>query len=83
MNLVEASKKAEDVINGLLVSVKKEQVEDVFTKNGISSSEERVQLLRECMCVIGTSNMDDPMSPDEEYSDELAIFLDGKWRLLL
>ena len=83
MNLVEASKKAEDIINGLFVSVKKEQVEDVFIKNGISNSEERIQLLRECMGVIGTSDMGDPLSPDEEYGDELAIFLDGKWRLLL
>jgi len=83
MNLVEASKKADDVINGLLVSVKREQVEDIFTKNGISCNGERIQLLRKCMRVIGTTNIGGPMSPDEDYSDELAIFLDGKWRLLL
>jgi len=44
---------------------------------------ERIQLLRECMNVIGTSNSGDPMSPEDEYGDELEIFLDGKWRLLL
>jgi len=83
MNIVEASRKAEDVINGLFVSVKKEQVEDVFSKNGIEDRGERVQLLRECMNVIGTSDIGDPISPEDEYGDELEIFLSGKWRLLL
>ena len=83
MNLVEASKKAEDVINSLLVSIKREQVEDIFSKNGIKDNLERVQLLRECMNVTDTSNVDNRMSPEDEYSDELEIFLSGKWRLLL
>jgi len=83
MNLIEASKKADDVIKALMVSVKKEQVENVFAKNGIGSSEERIQLLRECMGVIGTSDMGTPLPHNEEYDDEMAIFLDGKWRLLL
>ena len=83
MNIVEASRKAEGVINSLFVSVKKEQVEDVFSKNGIEDRLERVQLLRKCMDVIGTSNIGDPLSPEDEYDDELEIFLSGKWRLLL
>jgi hypothetical protein len=82
MNIVEASKKAENVIGGLFVSIRKEQIEDVFSRNGIEDRMERVQLLRECMNVIGASNSGDPLSPEDEYSDELEIFLDGKWRLL-
>jgi len=83
MNIVEASRKAEGVINGLFVSVKKEQVEEVFAKNNIINSEERIQLLRECMGVISTSDIGDPLPLDDQYNDEVAIFLDGKWRLLL
>jgi len=83
MNIIEASRKAEDIISGLFVSVKREQVESVFVKNDITDSEDRIQLLRECMGVISTSDIGDSLSPEDQYSDELEIFLEGTWRLLL
>ena len=83
MNLTEASKKVDTIIDDLFISVKEEQIEDVFSKNSIDDRLERIQLLRKCMNVLDTSNSNVTVSLDDEYNDELAIFLNGKWRLLL
>jgi hypothetical protein len=83
MYLTEVSRKVDNIIENLQFSVKKEQVEDVFSKNEITDKTERIQLLRKCMQVLDTSNSDAPLSLDDEYNDELEIFLNGKWRLLL
>ena len=83
MKLTEASRKVDNIIEDLQFSVKREQVEAVFSKNDISDKTDRIQLLRKCMQVLDISNSNIPMSLDDEYSDELAIFLDGTWRLLL
>jgi hypothetical protein len=82
MNIAEASKKAQNIIEELFVSTKEEQVTNIFTRNGIANNNDRVFLLRECMGVTATSDLNDPLPPHDQYSDELAIFLDGKWRLL-
>lgn len=83
MNLTEASRKVDSIIEDLQFSVKREQVEAVFLKNDINDKTERIQMLRKCMQVIDTSNSNISISLDDEYSDELAIFLDGTWRLIL
>jgi len=83
MNLTEVSRKVDSIIEDLLFSTRKEQVEDVFSKNSISDKSERVRMLRKCMHVLDTSNSITSMSLDDEYSDELAIFLNGKWRMLV
>jgi hypothetical protein len=83
MNLTEASKKVDSIIEDLQISMKKEQVEEIFSKNSISDKSERIQLLRKCMHVLDTSNSNTPASIEDEYSDELAIFLNGRWRLLV
>jgi hypothetical protein len=83
LNLTEASIKVDCIMEDLLVSMEKEQVEDIFFKNSIDDKSERIRLLRKCMDVVDTSNTNDPISVDDEYADELAIFLNGKWRLLI
>ena len=83
MNIAEASIKADNIVNDLSFSVKKEQVEDIFSKNNINNMLERIQLLRKCMNVLDTSNSNDPITLEDEYSDELEIFLSGKWRFLI
>jgi hypothetical protein len=83
MNLTEASKKVDSIIEDLQGSMRKEQVEDVFSRNSIGDKSERIQLLRKCMHVLDTSNSNTTTSLEDEYSDELAIFLNGRWRLLL
>ncbi|MDR0444413.1 MAG: hypothetical protein LBH44_13515 [Treponema sp.] len=83
MNIAEASIKADSVVNDLLVSMKKEQVENIFTVNSIDDKQDRILLLRKCMNVLGTSNSNSVVSLDDEYNDELEIFLSGRWRFLL
>jgi hypothetical protein len=82
MNLTEASRKVDAIVDELLVSTAKEQVEKVFSKNNIDDKTECIQLLRKCMGVIGISNTTTELSIDDEYSDELEIFLNGTWRFL-
>jgi hypothetical protein len=82
MNLTEASRKVDNIIEDLQFSMKREQVEAIFSKNDICDKTERIQLLRKCMQVLDTTNSNIPISMDDEYSDELEIFLIGKWRFL-
>jgi hypothetical protein len=86
MNVVEAikaSEKVSNIIDDLFVSVKREQVEDVFSRNSIVDKSDRIQLLRKCMNVLDTSNIDNSLSIEDEYSDEIEMFLNGKWRFLI
>jgi hypothetical protein len=83
MNMTEVSKRVDTIVDDLFSSFKMEQVEDIFSKNDISDKSDRIQLLRKCMHVLDTSNSGDSLSLDDEYSDELAIFLNGKWRFLI
>jgi hypothetical protein len=83
MNITEISKQVDNIVDALFISIKKEQVESVFNKNNINNKSDRIHLLRKCMHVIDTSNIDDSISLDDEYIDELTIFLNGKWRLMV
>ena len=83
MNMIEASEKVSNIVEDLFLSVKREQVEDIFLKNDIGDKLDRIKLLRKCMHVLDTSNTEDLMSLDDEYNDELEIFLNGKWRFLI
>jgi hypothetical protein len=83
MNITEVSRKVDTIVDDLFISMKKEQVENVFSRNNISDKSDRIQLLRKCMQVLDTSNSGDSISLDDEYSDELTIFLNGKWRFLI
>ena len=82
MNLTEASRKVDTIVDEILVSTAKEQVEAVFSKNNIADKTECIQLLRKCMGVIDTSDAANDLSIEDEYSDELEIFLNGTWRFL-
>jgi hypothetical protein len=81
--MIEVSDKVNNIVEDLFLSVKKEQVEGVFLKNSIDDKSTRIQLLRKCMDVIDTSNTNEALSVDDDYNDELEIFLNGKWRLLI
>jgi len=83
MNMIEVSEKVNNIVEDLFISVKKEQVEGVFSKNYVDDKPTRIQLLRKCMNVIDTSNTNEVLSEDDEYNDELEMFLNGKWRLLI
>ena len=83
MNLIEAFEKVDNIVDDLFLSFKKEQVEEIFSKNSIDDKSLRIQLLRKCMHVLDTSNTNEDLSVDDEYNDELEIFLHGKWRMLI
>jgi hypothetical protein len=82
-NMVEISEKVDNIVDDLFLSVKKEQIESVFSKNSIANKALRIQLLKKCMHVLDTSNANELLSFDDEYNDELEIFLSGKWRFLI
>ena len=83
LSITEISSKVDRIVDGLFVSMSNTQIEDVFQKNSIDDRMERIQLLRKCMHVVDTSNSNDPISIDDEYNDEVTIFLDGRWRQLI
>ena len=83
VNMIEVSDKVNNIVEDLFLSVKKEQVEGVFLKNSIDDKSTRIQLLRKCMDVIDASNTNEALSVEDDYNDEMEIFLNGKWRLLI
>ena len=70
--------------SGLKFCTTKEQIEDLFAKSGIRDPEDKVFLLQKSMGVISAFSAPSPvnLTPEQEYEDELAIFLEGSWRLL-
>jgi hypothetical protein len=82
MNITEVSYKVDNIVDGLFASFDKVSVENVFAKHEIGEKEERIQLLRKCMNVIDTSNVSEILSVDDDYNDELEIFIEGSWRFL-
>jgi hypothetical protein len=83
MSIIDVSNKVDNIVDDLFTSFDKDNVEDVFRKNEIDDMEDRIQLLRKCMRVIETSNAEDELSIDDEYNDELEIFIEGSWRFLI
>jgi hypothetical protein len=83
MNLTDVSYKVDNIVDDLFASFGKDHVEEVFGKYDIEDKEERVKLLRKCMRVIDTSNVTDVLTVDDEYNDELEIFVEGSWRFLI
>jgi len=82
-NIIEIFENVGNIVDDLFLSFKKEEVEDVFAKNSIADRSLRIQLLRKCMHVRDTSNANEVLSMDDDYNDELEIFLNGTWRMLV
>jgi hypothetical protein len=83
VNLIEASEKVNGVVEDLFLSFKKDQIEAVFSRNSINDKSARIKLLQKCMHVLDTSHTNETLSLDDDYNDELEIFLNGKWRMLI
>ena len=60
----------------------KEQIEAVFTGHGVSLPEDKSNLLRWCT-ELEAYTVWEPISPEDEYSNNLAFFLDGTWRFMV
>jgi hypothetical protein len=83
MSIIDVSYRVDNIVDDLFASFDKSHVEDVFWKYEIDDIGDRIQLLRKCMRVIDTSNAEDKLSIDDEYNDELEIFIEGSWRFLI
>jgi hypothetical protein len=83
MNILEASYKVENIVNDLFFSFDKHQVETVFEKYEIGDLQERIDLLRKCMKVVDTSNTQEKLAIEDEYHDEIEIFVSASWRFLI
>lgn len=61
----------------------KQQVDKIFDDANITSLDDRIIILRQSMGVRWSSDCHSKdISADLRYRDEVAIFLDGTWRLL-
>ncbi|GHU48231.1 hypothetical protein FACS1894200_04900 [Spirochaetia bacterium] len=83
MNMIDISNKVDSIVDDLFISFDAQQVESVFTKHEIVDYQDRINLLRKCMKVIDTSNADEELPIEDEYHDELAIFVKPMWRFLI
>jgi hypothetical protein len=83
MNITDISYKVDSIVDRLQASLDKEQVEEVFVTYEIDDPEERIKLLRKCMQVMVFENVEDDISLEDAYNDELEIFVEGSWRLLI
>ncbi|MCL2793522.1 MAG: hypothetical protein FWD87_10595 [Spirochaetaceae bacterium] len=82
MKIIEASDKVDNIVKNLFVSTEKKQIIEIFDEYEITDPSEKIALLRKCMQVQSTSCIPANITPEEEYADELEIFIEGSWRLL-
>jgi len=85
MNLTETIKMSTDISQKLFLCVTKEGIEDVFRSFDISHIPDKIGLLRLCMGVknYSSSPSSTAFTPEQQYDDDLLIFLDGSWRFLV
>ncbi|MDR1468218.1 MAG: hypothetical protein LBT00_02870 [Spirochaetaceae bacterium] len=81
--LVETSNKVDAIVSDLFDSVEREQVNNVFEKHSIKNMNDRIKLLQKCMQVTGTSDSGEKLPAEDQYADELEIFVYGRWRSLI
>jgi hypothetical protein len=83
MNMTDVSYKVDTIVNDLFLSLDRSQVESVFKRHEVDDPQERVNLLRKCMKVIHISNTTDELTIEDEYNDEIEIFVNASWRFLI
>lgn len=83
MEIIEIADKVADITNALFVSTTKEQIESIFKKYEIIDPFDKIALLRKTMQVEDISNIQEEITPEEEYEDEVKIFIEASWRFLI
>jgi hypothetical protein len=73
---------SQTVTEKLFVCTTKDEVTDVFAKYEIKNIPDKIGLLRLCMGAKSVSASVGSITDEEEYDDELLMFLDGTWRFL-
>ena len=85
MNLTDVIKLSTEISQQLFTCVSRDEIENIFDSNKISKIPDKIGLLRLCMGVKSYS-LSPPVSEltlEQQYEDELLIFLDGSWRFLV
>ena len=70
------------ILQHLYTCTDREQIDNLFDKNGVDNLQERIKLLRKCMdveCVYGTP---ETLTDKDDYEFECAVFVEGTWRML-
>jgi hypothetical protein len=83
MNVSELIALSTEVSQKLFLCNSKDEVNSVFDTKGIINIPDRIGLLKYCMGVKNISQSPEELTPEQEYEDELLIFLDGTWRFLI
>ena len=83
MEIIEIADKVADITNALFVSTTKEQIESIFKRYEIIAPFDKIALLRKTMQVEDISNIQEEITPEEEYEDEVKIFIEASWRFLI
>ena len=83
MNLSEGIKLSTEVSRRLFLCQSKTEVEQVFSEFKISHAPDKIGLLKLSMGVQNFSSAPDSLTPEQQYEDELLIFLEGSWRFLV
>ena len=72
------------IVEQLFFCTTKEEVEKIFLESEIDNPIEKKSFLQECMQVEESYDLPaGKLSDDDEYEYELAVFLEGSWRLLI
>jgi len=85
MNLTEIIRMSTEISQKLFLCVTREGIEDVFRSYNISDIPDKIGLLRLCMGVknYSPSPSAETLTLEQQYDDELLIFLEGSWRFLV
>jgi len=84
MKLTDAIRMSTEISQQLFTCVSKDEVEGVFCSYKISQVLDKIGLLRLCMGVknYSPSPSVDKLTSEQQYEDELLLFLDSSWRFL-
>jgi len=83
-NLITSYEIAKKVVEKLFFCTTKEEVDKIFFESKIEDPIDKKFFLQKCMQVEKSYDFPakEKLSDDDEYECELAIFLEGSWRLL-
>lgn len=70
------------ILQNLYTCTDREQIDNLFDKNGVDNLQERIKLLRKCMDVERVYGTPETLTDKDDYEFECAVFVEGTWRML-
>jgi len=73
------------ILDALVYCTSKEEVERIFAESNINDPKDKKDFLQMCMEFeeVFDLPLNEELSDEDKYKDELAVFLEGSWRLLV